>query len=86
MASLRHLKRDINNTIGSVIDVVYSTSSSSKLSDQAEEIIDQAIVAFDELIVRVNQVPKQNAKSYIKLVIKDLQAQEIALLAKANAL
>ncbi|MDT7827804.1 hypothetical protein RQM65_03880 [Pricia sp. S334] len=86
MASVRNLKKDINNVLGDVIEAVYLTEAANDKQDSKEgaEIIDEAISDFDELIVQVNKKDVDNRRKHLKEVRKELQEKAAKLVEKVN--
>ena len=67
MSSKKQLKKEINNTLGALIEEVYVKELSSAEVDvkKSEKIIDEAIGLFDELIQQIHEpaakaTPKKN--------------------------
>ena len=58
MSSIKQLKKDINNEIGDLIEDIYLWELSNPTADlsKSEKLIDEAILAFDDLIQQVNAV------------------------------
>lgn len=88
MASVRDLKRNINDVIGDIIEAVYIWELSNPKSDnkKAETIIDEAINVFDELIVKVNATDVANKKTHFNGIKQELEDRGRALIDKINAL
>jgi len=88
MASIKNLKKDINNVLGDVIDTVYlwEMANGKNNTKEGNAIIDEAIVVFDELIVKVNDRKAENRKALLKQVNKELEDKSEALIKKVNAL
>lgn len=88
MASIRNLKKDINNVLGDLIDAVYivEATNGNEVSKEGEKIIDSAISAFDELIAKVNQRDVENRKTHLKKVREELGSSAKALVEKVNKL
>ena len=81
MSSIQQLKKDINNDIGDLIEDVYLWELSNPTADlsKSEKLIDEAILAFDDLIQQINSVKGDDVKAQFKKiqetkakVIKDL--------------
>ena len=81
MSSIKQLKKDINNEIGDLIEDIYLWELSNPTADlsKSEKLIDEAILAFDDLIQQINSVKGDNVKAQFKKiqetkekVIKDL--------------
>jgi len=90
MASVRDLKRDINYVLGDIIEAVYiwELTNPDKDTKKSQAVIDEAIVTFDELIVKVNDRSVVNAdkKAHFKGVNQDLETRGRKLIDKINAL
>lgn len=88
MASIRDLKKNVNDVLGNIIDAVYivEATSGNKVSKEGEKIIDDAIGTFDELITKINQKKVENKKTHLKEVRDDLEKKATALVEKVNAL
>lgn len=61
MASIKAFKKEINNTIGGLIEEIYLWELTNPSSDltASEAIIDEAIHLFDELIQQINATTKE---------------------------
>ncbi|WP_294820541.1 hypothetical protein [uncultured Flavobacterium sp.] len=88
MANVRNLKKDINFVMGDIIEAVYLTElgKGGVPSEQSEAIIDEAIVAFDTLIKKVNAKNVENKTAHFKQINKELEETAGQLVAKINAL
>ncbi|MGB7393854.1 MAG: hypothetical protein WA913_05640 [Pricia sp.] len=88
MASIRDLKKDINNVLGDIIEGVYITDAANNKQDSKEgsAVVDEAITAFDELIAEVNKKDVDNQKKHFKKVRADLEKKAEELAEKVNAL
>ncbi|MAN58216.1 MAG: hypothetical protein CMC08_00080 [Flavobacteriaceae bacterium] len=88
MASVRNLKRDINYVLGDIIEAVYiwELTHPEKDTKEAQAIIDEAIVVFDELIVKVNNKDVENKKQHFKAINQELEDRGRKLIDKINAL
>ena len=86
MANKRDLKKDINYVMGDIIEAVYiwELTNPSKETKESQSIIDDAIVGFDELIVKVNQRDLENAKAHFKAVNQELESKGRALIDRIN--
>ena len=75
MASVKNLKKDINNVFGDIIEAVYIVdgSGSEQTSKEGDQIIDEAINNFDELISKVNDKNVDNRKKHLKEVRLELE-------------
>tara|TARA_R100001369_G_scaffold92561_1_gene138361 strand:- start:21603 stop:21869 length:267 start_codon:yes stop_codon:yes gene_type:complete len=88
MASKRLLKRDVNYVMGDIIEAAYIHQLADPKQDpkKTEAIVDEAIVAFDELIAKINQKNVENKKQHFKGIEKDLETKANALVEKINKL
>ena len=88
MANVRDLKKDINYVLGDIIEAVYiwELTNPDKDNKKAEAVIDEAIITFDELIVKVNQKDVENKKKHFKAVNTELEERGRKLIDKINAL
>ncbi|MFQ3340963.1 MAG: hypothetical protein ACI9TK_000618 [Flavobacteriaceae bacterium] len=69
-SSIKQLKKDINNDIGDLIEEIYLWELSNPTADLSisEKLIDEAILAFDNLIQKVNAVKGDNIKKQFKSI------------------
>ncbi|MFD1063392.1 hypothetical protein ACFQ1Q_09060 [Winogradskyella litorisediminis] len=88
MANKRDLKKDINYVLGDIIEAVYvwELSNSEKPTKESDAIIEEAIVTFDDLIVKVNDKSVENKKAHFKAVKQELEDKGRALIEKINKL
>lgn len=88
MASIKELKKDINNVLGDIIEGVYVVEAANGKNNSKEgaEIIDEAIQTFDELVVKVNKRGVENKKAYFNEVRNDLEVRATKLVDKLNKL
>jgi len=56
MASKKQLKKDINNSVGALIEEIYVWELMNPKGDfkKSEKLIDEAINLFDELIIKIH--------------------------------
>ena len=88
MANRRTLKRDINYIFGDIIEAAYLHQVTHPKEDPAksEEIVDEAIADFDELIGKMNQKDVENKKQHFRGIEKELEVKARDLVEKINAL
>ena len=88
MPSIRLLKKEINNDIGDLIEEIYLWELSNPKGDlvKSEKLIDEAINAFDDLMVKINSVKGSNKKEQFKTIEKERQKIMSLLLKKSAAL
>ena len=68
MPSIKLLKKEINNDIGGLIEEIYLWELSNPSSDlgKSEKLVEEAIKAFDKLIVKINTVKGDNKKKTVQ--------------------
>lgn len=86
MASIKNLKKDINNVLSDIIEECYicQLTNDDKISAKADKVIDEAIEVFDDLIVKLNLKNVDNKKKHFKSVITDLESKTAKLLTKLD--
>lgn len=87
MASIKNLKKDINNVLGDIIEAVYmwEYTNVDKATKKSEAIIDDAISTFDELIEKVN-FKAEDRKAHFKSIKNELEEKGKALIDRINKL
>ena len=75
MANKRDLKKDINYSLGSLIEEVYllETTQANTKKEEVDAIVDDAIETFDSLMTKVNQKNVEKASTHFKGVRSDLK-------------
>lgn len=88
MASIRDLKKDINNVLGDIIEAVYvwEIVANKHNSKEANAIIDEVIVVFDELMAKVNNKKIPGRKAHLKQVHHEFEEKARGLIDKVNSL
>lgn len=88
MASIKQLKRDLNNAIGEVIEgtMIHQMVNSKEDSSKTDELIDDSIAAFDELISKINIKEVEDRKKHLKKVNQDIDQQLGDLVERLNSL
>lgn len=88
MASIKDLKKDINNVLGDIIEGVYVVEAANGKynSKEGASIIDKAIETFDELIAKVNKRDVENKKAHFKDVRNELESKATKLVDDLNKL
>ena len=74
MSSIRSLKKEINNSIGEIIEDVYAWELSNPSADlkKSDLIVDKAISLFDDLILKIHKNRKVGNKDGFKIIKKEL--------------
>ncbi|OUU49448.1 MAG: hypothetical protein CBC28_01160 [Flavobacteriaceae bacterium TMED68] len=88
MPSIKLLKKEINNDIGGLIEEIYLWELSNPSSDlgKSEKLVEEAIKAFDKLIVKINTVKGDNKKRQFKEIEEERKKVMDSLLKKLAAL
>ncbi|WP_299552087.1 hypothetical protein [Seonamhaeicola sp.] len=88
MASVKNLKKDINNVLGDVIGAVcdWELENTDKDTKKSQAIIDEVIETFDDLIAKVNAKDVDDSKAHFKAINTELEAKANALIDKVNKL
>ena len=88
MANVKNLKKDINYVLGDIIEAVYlwELSTTGKPTEESNALIEEAIVAFDNLIIKVNAKSVENKKSHFKQINIELEQTSNLLVSKINDL
>ena len=76
MSSIRSLKKEINNSIGEIIEDVYAWELSNPSADlkKSDLIVDKAISLFDDLILKIHKNRKVGNKDGFKIIKEELNA------------
>ncbi len=88
MASIKNLKKDINYTLGDLIEecYVWELLNPKKDTKKSEAIIDEAIEVFDALIAKLNAKDVENKKAHYKAIALELETKATSLVEKINKL
>ncbi len=86
MSSKKDLKKDINFVFEELIGAVYIKElvNASETSKNSEVLVDKIIIAFDDLITKVNDRKVENAKSHFKSIRAELNSHATNLLSEIN--
>ena len=84
MASVKNFKKEINNVLSDIIEECYvcQLTNDDKISAKADKIIDEAILTFDELIVKLNQKNVDNKKKHFQSLHADLNSKAAKMIGK----
>ena len=89
MASKKQLKKDINNSIGALIEEIYLWELMNPKGDfkKSEKLIDEAIVLFDELIMKIHDyVEGTSAKKHFNSIVEELNTKTASISEKISKL
>ena len=81
MPSIKFLKKEINNSIGEIIEDVYTWQLSNPDADlkKSDLIIDKAISVFDDLILKIHKNRKEGTNNRFQLIKEDLNSAIVEL-------
>jgi|TARA_B100001093_G_scaffold464662_1_gene481724 hypothetical protein len=81
MPSIKFLKKEINNSIGEIIEDVNVWQLSNPNSDlkKSDLIIDKAISVFDDLILKIHKNRKEGKNNGFKIIKEDLNSAIVEL-------
>lgn len=88
MANIKNLKKDINFVLGDIIEAVYlyEITTTGNATPETNALIEEAIVAFDDLIAKVNAKNVENKKAHFKQINVELEQVATQLITKINEL
>ena len=87
MASVKNLKKDINYTLGDIIEECYIAQMLAPAnSKKTEAIIDEAIETFDVLIEKLHAKNVDNKRAHFKAINAELETKANTLVEKLNKL
>lgn len=89
MASKKQLKKDINNSVGALIEEIYVWELLNPKGDfkKSEKLIDEAITLFDELIMKIHDHTEEiPAKKYFNSIVEELNTKTASISAKVSKL
>lgn len=88
MSSRKHLKKEINDTLGALIEEVYVKELSLPELDtkKSEKIIDEAISLFDDLIQQMHNDTESSAKKHYNAIRNSLKEKASAISVKIEQL
>ena len=88
MPSIKNLKKEINNSIGELIENIYAFEILNPDFDlkKSEKLIDESIALFDQLIVKVNNTDNSKAKLTFRNIRQQLNIEIQKINQKLNNL
>ena len=88
MASIKNLKKDLNNVIGEIIQNInlWELENSDKDLKKSEKLIDNCFNVFDELIKKIHQKDVKNKKDHYKKISLELTKKASILVESFNKL
>ncbi len=84
MASVKNLKKDINQVLGDVLGTCYLWEQAHPEADKkaSGKLMEETIALFDGLINKLHAKDVKDKKSHFKTIGKELEAKATALLEK----
>lgn len=88
MASVKNLKKDIDYTLGDIIDISRLSAELDPNVDKekSEAIVNEVFETYDELITKVNTKDVKNKKAHFKAISTELEDKANVLIDKVNNL
>ena len=88
MASVKNLKKDLNNVIGEIIQNInlWELENSDKDLKKSEKLIDNCFNVFDELIKKIHQKDVKNKKDHYRKISLELTKKASILVESFNKL
>lgn len=88
MASIKHLKQDLNNTLSEIIEssMLYQMAADETGKQKAEKIIEDSISFFDEAITEINNKKVEDRAKHLKAVKEKIENKVENLVAQLNEL
>ncbi|ALU74459.1 hypothetical protein J2Q11_12585 [Tenacibaculum finnmarkense genomovar finnmarkense] len=88
MASIKNLKKDIDYTLGDIIDIcrLSAALNPGETAEKSEAIVDEVFETFDTLIAKINAKNVENKKAHFKAISTELETKANALIEKLNNL
>ncbi|GGE23486.1 hypothetical protein [Psychroflexus planctonicus] len=88
MASIKNLKQDLNNAVGEIIEgsMLQQVIGDEKSQKNAEELVDESIAFFDEMISEINIKKVEDRSKHLKEVNQKIDKKLEELVEKLNQL
>ena len=88
MASVKNLKKDLNNVIGEIIQNInlWELENSDKDLKKSEKLVDKCFDIFDDLIKKIHQKDVKDKKSHFKTISLELTKKANYLVKSFNEL
>ena len=82
MASIKNLKKDVNNILADIIEdcLIWQLENPKKDDAESEKIIEDTIEIFDSIIVRINKKDVVDKKAHFKSIVSDLKESVVTQL------
>ena len=88
MASVKNLKKDLNNVIGEIIQNInlWELDNSDKDLKESEKLVDKCFNVFDDLIKKIHQKDVKDKKDHFKTISLELTKKANDLVKSFNEL
>ena len=88
MASVKNLKKDLNNVIGEIIQNInlWELENSDKDLKKSQKLVDKCFDVFDDLIKKIHQKDIKDKKSHFKTISLELTKKANDLVKSFNEL
>jgi len=88
MASVKNLKKDLNNVIGEIIQNInlWELENSDKDLKKSEKLVDKCFDIFDDLIKKIHQKDVKDKKGHFKTISLELTKKANDLVKSFNEL
>jgi hypothetical protein len=88
MASVKNLKKDLNNVIGEIIQNInlWELENSDKDLKKSEKLVDKCFDVFDDLIKKIHQKDIKDKKIHFKTISLELTKKANDLVKSFNKL
>ena len=88
MASVKNLKKNLNNVIGEIIQNInlWELDNSDKDLKESEKLVDKCFNVFDDLIKKIHQKDIKDKKNHYKTISLELTKKASDLVKSFNEL
>lgn len=88
MASKKELKKDLNDRFGEIIDgaLINQEANSDDSTSKTEQLVDDIIAEFDQLIEQINKKDTQNRGNHLKSVRESMNKKADEFIERLNNL
>ncbi|MBZ9651725.1 hypothetical protein [Psychroflexus montanilacus] len=88
MASKKELKKDLNDRFGEIIDgaLINQEANSDDSTSKTEQLVDDIIAEFDQLIEQINKKDTENRGKHLKSVRESMNKKADEFIERLNNL
>ncbi len=82
MASIKNLKKDVNNILADIIEdcLIWQLENPKADASDSEKIINDTIEIFDSIILRINKKDIADKKGHFRSIVTDLKESTLTQL------